>query len=179
MKNIIGLLNFFFAFCILPGCEKQQQYSPQATEIFPPHELFTVALYRMNNLNIAPAYFKNNWTSVVLGHAPCTETCLAKLAYLNTVSTGQKLFVFDNLASNKHIKELSAKFNSVAITMGVSVSSIDYFLAHFDIEGIEKKHKNNYFYIVNPGGAVAYSLPINNLNPDDMNNELNYLIEQL
>lgn len=157
------------------GCEQKKEYQSQAKEIFPPHELFTVALFRMNNLNIASAYFKDHWSTVMLAQSPCESTCLKRLVKLDGVGEGQKLFVFDNLASTEHIKELTEKFKTVDITMGVTATSTDYFLAHFDIEGIERQDRDNYFYLVNPEGAIAYSLVIDGVSSVDIENEIKAL----
>lgn len=173
IKLIVGLV---LLVNLVMGCEQEQKYQSKAVEIFPPHELFTVALFRMNNLNLSPAYFKDHWTTILLGHAPCDEQCLSNLNYLDEVITGQKLFVFDNIASTQHIKELTDQFKSVSITMGVTATSSDFFLAHFNIEGIEQRNRNQYFYLVNPDGAIAYSLLFDNLKADDIDNELSMLI---
>lgn len=161
---------------LLSSCDKQIDFKSKGTEIFPPHNLFTVALFRMNNLNIAPAFFKDKWTTVQLGSSPCEKECLDNLKKLNAVTEGQKLFVFDNLASTQHLKTLTNLFKSTSITMGVTVHSTDFFFAHFEIVGIKPEDRDKYFYLVNPDGAVAYSLAIDSVGSDDIDLEIKALM---
>ncbi|MBL7004296.1 MAG: hypothetical protein ISR69_09750, partial [Gammaproteobacteria bacterium] len=57
-----------------------------------------------------------------------------------------------------------------------TAQSMEYFLAHFEVDSIDKKDKYKHLYFINPEGALAYVLPLNELSKSDLDSEIEWLV---
>lgn len=157
---------------VLTACDNKNHYQSEAIEVFPPHELFNVALFRMNNLNISPAYFKGKWSIVLLAHSPCDSKCKRRLELLNSVDKAQKLLVFNSPATTHNIQLLTTQFANVSIAMGTNAPATDFFFEQFSIEQIASTLKFDYLYFVNPAGQIQHALALKGINKKIIESEL-------
>lgn len=174
MKHFFTLI-FYLAVFFIAACRDNDNFKPRAEEVFPPVEMFHVALYRLDNLAISPNYFKDKWTLIIFGPPSCAEMCFERLKMVNEAKGAQKLFVFDGLAQNKQLRELASRFPSVAISMGTTAASFDNFYSQFTIENVQADDKHDYIYLVGPEAELAFVLSQKSLTSADIDKELEYL----
>ena len=174
MKPVINTLILLSLF-LLSSCQKQEVYKSKAEEIFPPVPMRNVALYRMDNSPISPAFFQGQWSVVIFGTESCNAGCLKRLALVNEVRQAQKLFVLAGIASHSMLTDLAKQFSNVAISMGTTPYSFDNFYAQFDsdMDMFDDKHKQ--IYLINSSAELAYKIDFTRLNPGDIDNEITLL----
>ena len=171
MKPVINTL-ILFSMLLLTSCQKQDNYQSSADEIFPPVPMKHVALYRINNQAISPAFFHGQWSVVIFGTESCNEGCLKRLTLVNEVRKAKKLFVMTGIASHAILNDLGKQFSNVAISMGTTASSFDNFYAQFgsEMELPDDQHKS--IYLVNPSAELVSKVDFTKLNSGDIDNEI-------
>ncbi len=170
-----GLVTIFLCLLLLISCEERAVYESQANEVFPPAEIKFAALFRMDQLPISPAFFRDRWTLVVFGEADCPADCQHRLSVLNQVESAQSLFVITDIADHKQLRGLAKKYPSVSVSMGTSAASFDYFYNQFDVEEISAKDKHTFVYLVDGSPALVYTLSLEDLTSRDIDWELTAL----
>lgn len=174
MMPVINIL-ILLSILLLSSCQKQEIYKSRAEEIFPPVPIRNVALYRMDNSPISPAFFHGQWSAVIFGTEFCNEGCLKRLALVSEVRQAKKLFVLAGVASHSMLTDLGNQFPNVAISMGTTPFSFDIFYAQFDsdIELPDDKHKQ--IYLINSSAELSYKIDFSLLNSGDIDNEITLL----
>ncbi len=70
---------------LLSACQEQGAYQSRATEVFPPVAIENVALFRLDQLPVAPAFFNGHRTVVVFGKAKCDQACQHRLQLVDAL----------------------------------------------------------------------------------------------
>jgi len=168
----VSPLLFYLSLFFNVACQSQGDYKSRAEEVFPSVPIKYVGLYRVDNLPIGPAFFNGQWSVVIFGKASCNNDCMQRLKLVNEADVTNKLFVIDDLADYKKLRELAEKFPDVEITMGTTASLFDKFYAHFDVDLVEPAQKHQTIYLVNPSSELVYILPQAKLTSSDIEKEI-------
>ncbi len=172
LLQILGLIIVLLA---AAGCQQQVPYQARATEIFPPVTIQYAALFQIDQLSISPAFFQGQWTAMVFASSACESNCQHRLMVLNKVEMAQTLLVIDDVADHIQLRGLKKKYPTVAISMGSNASSIDNFMAQFDVDFIPADKKNDNIYLISPTPEFVYTLAIDSLKASDIDREIKYL----
>lgn len=164
-----------FLLVLLSGCQYQNPYQNQALEVFPSVAIRHASLFRMDQLPISPAFFKDRWTIVVFGSSSCLQSCQFRLQQVNEVKTAQSLFAIVDLADHARLRELAKDYPAIAIGMGTTAVSFDNFYAQFYVESIKEDEKMDFIYLVNPASELTYTLSVKELKKGDIDKEMGYL----
>jgi len=161
----------------LTGCEKplDEAIGPvpaQGSEVFPPVAIQYAALFRMDQLPISAAFFRQQWTWVNFGQAGCTGDCQQRLNKLDKLTDVQALFVITDLADHQRLRELSASFNKVAIAMGTTAVSLDNFTRQFNDEGLSIEQLEQNYFLVGPQAELVYRVTLEELGAASLQQEL-------
>ena len=164
---------------LLSACQEQGAYQSRATEVFPPVAIENVALFRLDQLPVAPDFFNGHWTVVVFGKAACDQDCRHRLQLVNALRNTPALFVIADLANERQLQTLAKQYPSVAISMGTTAAAFDNFYRQFDAEYITEADKHQFIYLVNPDTELSHShtLAVEKLAKGDIEKELTYLHE--
>ena len=163
---------FYLSLFLMVSCQQRDEYQSRAEEIFPPVKMDYVALYRIDNLPVSPAFFGGQWTIVIFGTSTCDSDCLNRLALINDIKDTKKLFVVDGLAKHTDMREIARSFSNVAVTMGTTARSFDKFSGQFDIETIDPAQKHKQIYLVNPLKELVHIVPQQGLTAADLDKEI-------
>lgn len=170
--QVLGLIIFLL---LIAGCQQQAPYQSRAIEVFPPVKIQYAALFQIDQLSISPAFFQGQWTAMIFASASCEANCQHRLMLLNKLKKAQALLVIDDVANHIQLRALKKKYPNIAISMGSNASSIDNFMAQFDVDFIPANKKNDMVYLINPKPEFSYTLAIDNLKASDIDREVNVL----
>jgi hypothetical protein len=140
---------------LLSACDKTETKQAAFNEIFPPQKIQTVALFRINGLNLAAQYFQGKSTAVKLVESNCDEDCMSVLDQFNNASHQSLLFFNSPKVASEHLSDLANTFKNVAITVGSTARSSDYFISSFKTDSEAEFNQENVVYLINQQGEVA------------------------
>lgn len=140
---------------LLNSCSNDENEMLQFNEIFPPQKIHTAALFRINGLNLSAHFFQGQKTAVKLVDSQCNKSCTSVLNQFDDAPHQSLLFFTNPEVASEHLGDLANTFKNVAITVGSTARSTDFFASSFEISSESGIDQTKVIYLVNQQGEVA------------------------
>ncbi len=158
--NLLPAL-LLLALPLLSACEAENHKQTQGREIFPPRGIEYAALWQLNGPGINPAFFRDQWSLVIIEDAVCQRECLQRLALIAAISNVQRLLVAADAATHKQMRNIANHNPGVEVAMGTTAASIDSFRRQLSGEDREIDETLHPVYVISPDAEVVLTYPGN------------------